>query len=162
MVIFRERWPLNVHSFLPGGCRRSVACWHFCQDVFLVGVSVNIFKPNKANYILSVLFLVWEVAFSSASLCPLNSQRNDSFALLKPKWTLIISNINYLTSISFLLLAVEAPLVGCLPPLCQEASVIFLLILFTQWLWFFDERKKRKWASRFQSSAQVCSGEWWT
>lgn len=65
-------------------------------------------------------------------------------------------NINYvslLTSIlvSFLLLVVEAPLVGCLPPLCQETSVIFLLILFTQWLWFFcihftsvEWKKKKK------------------
>lgn len=50
-----------------------------------------------------------------------------------------INDTSLLTSIlvSFLLLVVEAPLAGCLPALCQETSVIFLPILFTQWLFFF-------------------------
>lgn len=86
VVIILERWPLNVHSFLPDGYRRSVACWHFCQDVFLVVVSVKNYR-KKENYILSALFLVWEVAFSSSAyLCPLNSQKNYSFTLFKTKW----------------------------------------------------------------------------
>lgn len=59
-IIYLE-FPLNVGYFLPGGCRRTVVCWDFYQDVFLVVVSVN----NKEPTLHLVPLVDLKIAFSS-------------------------------------------------------------------------------------------------